>query len=105
MLHRPESAPVAILITVLAGGFAGIATAQSTDDAGQSNMAIVGQTLPAETLRESRFRFLDLNGDDFLTRDEIGEEQIVLRSQFASLDWNNDGKLSRAEYVLNGRPE
>lgn len=66
---------------------------------------LAGQTLPSETLREGRFRILDLNGDHYLTIGEIGEKNPVLRSQFDSLDWNNDGKLSEPEYVLNGRPK
>lgn len=74
----------------------------NTDERGATPIA--GQTLPAETLRESRFRFLDLNGDQHLTLKEIDSGDAVLRSQFDSLDWNNDGKLSESEYVLNGRP-
>jgi len=70
----------------------------------QSAMPIAGVTLPSETLREGRFRILDLNGDEFLSEDEIGEDDPILRSQFSSLDTDNDGRLSKPEYVLNGRP-
>ena len=83
---------------------AGSSLAQSnTDD--RAAMPIAGQTLPAETIRESRFRFLDLDGDQYLTLEEIDSGNPVLRSQFDSLDWDNDGRLSKSEYVLNGRPK
>ena len=78
--------------------------AQSDTDT-QSAMPLAGVTLPAETLRESRFRFLDLNGDEYLTREEIDEDDPVLSSQFRSLDRNNDGRLSKVEYVSIGKLE
>ena len=71
----------------------------------ESTMTITGVTEPAETLREGRFRFLDLDGDGFLTREEIDDDNGVLLSQFESLDWDDDGRLSEAEYVRIGRPQ
>lgn len=94
----------AIVAAIAAFAFTTTIPAQSASE-GQSIMSIAGETLPAETLRESRFRFLDLDGDGFVKLDEIDPEDSVLRSQFDSLDWNNDGRLSEAEFVLNGRPQ
>lgn len=76
---------------------------QSDTDA-QFSMPLAGATHPVETLRESRFQILDLDGNRFLTRDEIDKGESILRSQFDSLDWNNDGRLSEPEFVLIGAP-
>ena len=83
----------------------GIPLQAQTDAENQSAMPLAGTTLPAETLRESRFRILDLDGDNFITREEVHADDAVLTSQFRSLDRNDDGRLSEAEYVLFGVPE
>ena len=103
MLNAKSILSAASAAAVMTCTAAGSSLAQSdTDD--RAAMPIVGQTLPAETIRESRFRFLDLDGDQYLTLREIDSGNAVLRSQFDSLDWDNDGRLSKSEYVLNGRP-
>lgn len=104
MLHRSSFGRLAMVATMTACGFA--ATASPQTKAGDRAIApIAGQTLPSESLREARFRILDLNGDRYITADEIDKRSSILRSQFDSLDWNHDGKLSEPEYVLNGRPK
>ena len=104
MLHTKIVSHAATVAAVLLCSYAGPLHAQSTTD-NRGAAPLAGQTLPAETLRESRFRFLDLNGDQHITLNEIDTGNSVLRSQFDSLDWNHDGRLSKSEYVTNGRPE
>ncbi len=57
---------------------------------------------PMLNARSKKFRFVDLNDDGYISRDEIGDDD-QLRSQFGSLNTNNDGKLSEDEYVLSHR--
>jgi len=70
-----------------------------------AEMTLSGETLPMESVRDARFRFIDLDGDGYITRQEIGEDDGVLRSQFTSLDTDGDERLSEAEYVLFGRSQ
>ena len=104
MKYKPIISKVIATISMALCVFVAASSAQKSNDSGATT-PIAGQTLPSETLREGRFRILDLNGDNYLTPDEIGDSNPVLRSQFDSLDWNNDGRLSEPEYVLNGRPK
>ena len=104
MNYKPIISSVTAATSMMLCAFVVAASPQTTSDR-NANTPIAGKTLPAETLREGRFRILDLNGDNYLTTDEIGDSNPVLKSQFSSLDWNNDGKLSEPEYVLNGRPK
>jgi hypothetical protein len=94
----------AIIAATLAFAFATTTRAQSAGE-DKSSLAIAGETLPAESIRESRFPILDVDGDGYIRREEVRNDDPVLKSQFDSLDWDNDGKLSEAEYVLNGRPQ
>lgn len=64
---------------------------------------VTGVTNASEAIRESRFELLDLNGDGYLTRDELPQSEGVLASMYSSLDEDGDGRLSEAEYVLNGK--
>lgn len=64
--------------------------------------ALSGDTLPVETIRSSKFRYLDLNDDGYVSPEEASDDAI-LRSQYRSLDENNDGRLSEAEYTLFGK--
>ena len=61
------------------------------------------QIAPMLYSRSTRFHLMDLNEDGYIVRDEINQSDPELLSQFASLDANNDGKLSADEYVLSHR--
>jgi hypothetical protein len=56
---------------------------------------------PEQTMRASAFTVMDIDGDGYLTLDEIHDP--VLRSQFQTLDKNHDGRLDRSEYSGIGR--
>lgn len=87
----------------LVSAYAGAAAAQS-DAAGRSpDMDIVQGEAPALKIRETRFRFLDIDGDGFISRREVPDDDAQLSSQFASLDADGDGRLSRTEFVLSHR--
>jgi len=60
---------------------------------------LVPDIRPMETVRASRFKFLDLDGDGCLTRSEIPDDDPVLRSQFQTLDTDRNGCVSLDEYV------
>ncbi len=87
-----------LAFTVLLAGTAG-ASAQSSES--QAAGGLVPDVRPMNTVRASAFTILDINGDGYLTRDEV--EDPVTRSQFPSLDRNHDGRLDRAEY--SGMPQ
>ena len=82
-----------------------VAPLGAAKDRKNGEMAITGVTNASEVIRESRFEFFDLNGDGYLTREEIPENERILMSMYTSLDENGDGKLSEPEYVLNGKAE
>ena len=87
--------------------FAAVAVISSpvrADSDASSEADITRSVLPVESIRDTRFRFLDLDGDGFLSGDEIGEDDSVLRSQFDSLDADRDGRLSKDEYALFSDP-
>ena len=58
---------------------------------------------PMAKVRDSRFTFLDVDGDGYLQRDEVPKDDLVLRSQFSALDRNDDGQLDIQEYVVTRR--
>lgn len=59
---------------------------------------------PMESVRDARFRFLDLDGNGFIAPREVDSDQAVLRSQFDSLDADGDGRLSEDEFVKFTNP-
>lgn len=67
------------------------------------SMPITGVTNAPEVIRETRFRFLDLNAEGYISRDEIPEDDLSLKSMYPSLDEDDNGLLSEPEYVLNGK--
>jgi len=89
---------------VLAGGFAALIGFGFTVQAQEHSPASLAEegVLPMESMRLARFRFLDLDGDGYLSRDEIPDADEVLRSQFSTLDRDGDGRLSAGEYGLYG---
>lgn len=107
MRSRHTRTPTAGVLAGLSGALAlcAAAAAPGQTETADPEMAITGQTLPMESVRDARFRFLDRDGNGYLTRDEIGEDDPVLRSQFSSLDADDDERLSNAEYALVSRPQ
>lgn len=69
----------------------------------EADVPLTGVTNASEAIRETRFKFLDLDGDGYLSHDEVPEDDLSLRSMYSSLDENDDGLLSEPEYVLNGK--
>jgi hypothetical protein len=58
---------------------------------------------PAPTEKEAMFRYLDIDGDGFVSKAEAaGYEAVTLG--FDRADRNRDGKLSFAEYDSIGKP-
>ena len=95
---------VASFITgVLIAGLFFIAPVQVVGGVQDGETPITGVTNASEAIRETRFRFLDLNADGYLSRDEVPERDLSLKSMYSSLDENNDERLSEAEFVLNGQ--
>lgn len=90
---------------VLAGGFAALIgvgfAVQAQEDSPAASLA-EEDVLPMESVRLARFRFLDLDGDGYLSRNEVPAADEVLRSQFSTLDRDGDGRLSAGEYGLYG---
>jgi hypothetical protein len=66
-------------------------------------ITLPGASPPIAKIRDSRFTFLDIDADGYISRDEIPEDDLVLRSQFPALDRNHDGRLDLDEYVVSRR--
>jgi hypothetical protein len=58
------------------------------------------EILSTEAIRLTRFKILDINGDGYLSPDEVPKRDSTLRSQFRVLDNNRDGRLSANEYAF-----
>ena len=58
------------------------------------------EILSTEAIRLSRFKILDINGDGYLSPNEVPKRDSTLRSQFRVLDHNHDGRLSVNEYAF-----
>ena len=99
-MHHGWMASIAGVLVVATGSAAG---AQSGAAAPSQDMDIVRAEAPTLKIRETRFGFLDVDHDGFLVGEEVPEDDAQLRSQFASLDADDDGRLSRAEYVRSHR--
>jgi hypothetical protein len=99
-MHHGRMTSIAGVLVFASGSIAGAQTGAAKP--GQ-DLDIVRGEAPTLKIRETRFGFLDLNRDGFLQREEVPEDDARLRSQFASLDADKDGRLSRAEYVLSHR--
>lgn len=61
------------------------------------------QVAPMLSVRATRFKFLDTDGNGYITGDEVKPDNGELRSQFDSLDADGDKRLSQTEYVLSHR--
>lgn len=66
----------------------------------ESHALTDNEVLSTETIRLARFKILDINGDGYLSPDEVPEHDSTLRSQFRVLDNNRDGRLSVNEYAF-----
>jgi hypothetical protein len=99
---QDTNTPLALLAAAMAVPLALVAAqpAAAADGAGPSLHEL---NAPMANVRAARFHLLDLNGDGYMSRDEIPAGDAVLRSQFPSLDRNHDGRLDLAEYVGPGR--
>lgn len=78
----------------------GTALAQSQ----ASQELVKAEALPMDAVRAGRFHFMDVNGDGFLTLNEIPADDVVARSQFGTLDRNDDGRLTLEEFAVYGKP-
>jgi hypothetical protein len=66
----------------------------------ESHALTDNEILSTETIRLTRFKILDINGDGYLSPDEVPKHDSTLRSQFRVLDDNRDGRLSANEYAF-----
>ena len=80
-----------------------ITSVEVVSGARHGDMSITGATQASEAIRESLFRFLDLNDDDYLDRDEVPDSELTLKSMCSCLDENDDGRLSEPDCVLDAR--
>jgi hypothetical protein len=71
--------------------------------AAEAGMSLPEVAAPSAKVRDTRFRFLDLDDDGYIARDEVPADDAVLRSQFSALDRDDDGRLSPEEYIGPGR--
>lgn len=92
-----------LIATGLVSAYAGTALAQFDATGRSPGMDIVQGEAPTLKIRETRFRFLDTDGDGFISHREVPDDDAQLRSQFGSLDADSDGRLSRAEFVASHR--
>lgn len=97
------------LLAALTISHSPIVNAEMSENSHRASVPVAGNTtLPMETIRASRFRYIDLNDDGYVTSEEIDVfnqmtgEHPILRSQFRTLDENRDNRLSEAEYTLFG---
>ncbi len=79
-----------------------LGTALAQSQPGQD--LVKAEALPMDAVRAGRFHFMDLNGDGFLTPNELPQDDLVLRSQFDTLDRNRDGRLTLEEFAVYGKP-
>lgn len=99
-MHHGWMATTAGVLAVAGRSTAGAPPGAATP---RQDMDIVRAEAPTLKIRETLFGFLDVDHDGFLVREEVPEDDAPLRSQCASLDADEDGRLSRAEYVLSHR--
>lgn len=105
VLKRTAPSPswgTAVLVSSILAAAAMAGSVDAQNRAGKAPAPISGQTNASEVMRESRFAFMDLNKDGYVSRDEVPQQYRVLESMFSSLDEDDDGRLSEAEYVMNG---
>ena len=76
--------------------------AATSSDAGASGGS-TARRAPDGSEKEAMFRYLDIDGDGFVSKAEAaGHEQVTVG--FDRADRNHDGKLSFAEYDSIGKP-
>jgi hypothetical protein len=83
------------LVALAAAAFAN--TTFGTALAAQHKIDLYNSPPPSVTMRATKFHFLDLNHDGYVTLDDLKDP--VMRSQFATLDRNHDHRLSEDEFL------
>ncbi len=101
-MNKTSGALRVIVLALCASVCASVGTALAQSQAGQE--LVKAEALPMDAVRAGRFHFMDVNGDGFITLDEIPADDVVTRSQFSTLDRNNDGRLTLEEFAVYGKP-
>lgn len=80
-----------------------LASLKSFSGAERGDKTVPDATNASEAFRETRFAFRDLDGDEFLSGDEIPDSDLRINSTYTSLEEYDGLELSEPAFVLDGR--